>query len=98
MSRICRLNARWANRFRSPDSVAPENPQQVAAVDNFNADSNTLLHSLRPRAPQRLPARAPIRSVTKYCPLSLRLLSLLHRRPGKRSDTRRKITSERKPT
>ncbi len=25
----------------SPDSVAPENPEQVAAVDNFNANSNT---------------------------------------------------------
>ncbi|MDY0418113.1 outer membrane channel protein TolC [Enterobacter sp. 170198] len=25
----------------SPDSVAPENPDQVAAVDNFNGDSNT---------------------------------------------------------
>ena len=25
----------------SPDSVAPENPEQVAAVDNFNANSTT---------------------------------------------------------
>ena len=25
----------------SPENVAPENPQQVAAVDNFNGNSNT---------------------------------------------------------
>ena len=25
----------------SPDSVAPENPEQVAAVDNFNANDTT---------------------------------------------------------
>jgi outer membrane protein len=31
----------------SPDSVAPENPQQDAAVDGFNATALPLRHSRR---------------------------------------------------
>lgn len=82
----------------SPDSVAPENPQQDAAVDNFTLTAAPRLRSQRQRVAPHLPAAVRIRSVIRPCPMALSLSGLLNRRPGKHSATRRKITPERKPT